>query len=132
MRNDLRSVCSKGLAKDYATSGADRLRDHYRDEMSIMGQSRQKVSEPSAVQKLEVVCKSTEKVAHEVCNSLVPIEMITQLLLDQDLGESVKLDLETIYREALKASELLQELQSVVSANRPSQTYGDLTEVLDQ
>jgi signal transduction histidine kinase len=83
--------------------------------------------------RLAAVGELSAGVAHELNNPLAAIQGYAQFLtMNKELEEGVKKDVDIIYREALRASKITQNLLSFARQHEPSKSYISLNDVLDK
>ena len=71
-------------------------------------------------------------VAHELNNPLGSIMGFTELLLDEDLPQSARDDLQTVYSDVQRAARIVQNLQSFARRDEPTRQYVDVTDVVQK
>jgi two-component system NtrC family sensor kinase len=64
--------------------------------------------------------------AHEINNPLTGIVGFSELLLMNELEESIKEDIQTIHREALRAAEIVRNLLTFARQHTPTREAGDI------
>jgi len=83
--------------------------------------------------RLAAVGELAAGVAHELNNPLAVIQGYSELLTSrQDLDESVRKDVDTIYREALRASKITKNLLSFARQHDPEKRYISINEVVEK
>jgi PAS domain S-box-containing protein len=83
--------------------------------------------------RLAAVGELSAGVAHELNNPLAAIQGYAQFLtMNKELEESVKKDVDIIYREALRASKITQNLLSFARQHEPSKSCISLNEVIEK
>lgn len=82
--------------------------------------------------RLAAVGELSAGVAHELNNPLAAIQGYAQFLSSSNnLDEATKKDVETIYREALRASKITQNLLSFARRHEPEKKFISLNEVVE-
>ncbi|MCJ7521023.1 MAG: PAS domain S-box protein, partial [Dehalococcoidia bacterium] len=82
--------------------------------------------------RLAAVGELAAGVAHELNNPLAAVQAFAQLLSEKDdLEETVKSDVETIYREAQRATRITTNLLRFARRNRPEKRLVSLNEVIE-
>ena len=83
--------------------------------------------------RLAAVGELTAGVAHELNNPLAAVQAYAELLSDKDdLDETTKSDVETIYKEAQRASRITSNLLSFARRYKPEKGLISINEVLDK
>jgi len=83
--------------------------------------------------RLAAVGELAAGVAHELNNPLAAVQAFAQLLSDKDdLEETVKSDVETIYREAQRATRITANLLRFARRNRPEKQLVSLNEAVEK
>jgi len=83
--------------------------------------------------RLAAVGELAAGIAHELNNPLTAVQAFAQFLADRDnLDESVKSDVETIYREAQRASRITTSLLRFARRNRPDKRLISINEVVER
>ena len=83
--------------------------------------------------RLAAVGELAAGIAHELNNPLTAVQAFAQFLADRDnLDESVKSDVETIYREAQRASRITTSLLRFARRHRPDKRLISINEVVER
>jgi PAS domain S-box-containing protein len=83
--------------------------------------------------RLAAVGELAAGVAHELNNPLAAIQGYSQLLVSRnDLDELTKKDVDTIYREALRASKITKNLLSFARRHEPEKRYISINETVEK
>jgi PAS domain S-box-containing protein len=103
-------------------------------ERKRMEEEKQKMEEQLRLAgRLAAVGELAAGVAHELNNPLAAIQGYSQFLSSSNnLDEATKKDVETIYREALRASKITQNLLSFARRHEPEKRLISLNEVLEK
>jgi two-component system, NtrC family, sensor kinase len=83
-------------------------------------------------EKMASVGQLVSGVAHELNNPLTGVMGFAQLLLGRDLDESARVQVQTIYAEAERASKIVQNLLTFARRRRPSKEMADINALVQR
>jgi signal transduction histidine kinase len=83
-------------------------------------------------EKMASVGQLVSGVAHELNNPLTGVMGFAQLLLARDLDESARVQVQTIYAEAERASKIVQNLLTFARRRRPSKEMADINALVQR
>ena len=103
-------------------------------EFKLAEEEKQRMEEQLQIAgRLAAVGELSAGVAHELNNPLTAIQAFAQFLASRkDLDETVKGDVETIYREAQRASRITGNLLSFARRNKPEKRLISINEALER
>jgi two-component system NtrC family sensor kinase len=101
-------------------------------ELKILEEEKQRMEEQLQITgRLAAVGELTAGVAHELNNPLAAIQAYAELLSERDdLDETTKSDVETIYKEAKRASRITSNLLSFARRYKPEKSLISINDVI--
>ncbi len=70
-------------------------------------------------------------IAHEINNPLTGVIGYAQLLVQQDIPENIKRDLNAIYESAQRVADIIKRLLTFARQTKPERSYADINELLN-
>ena len=144
MQVEIRALHRDGSARYVEAVGQNLLRDpavsgivvNFRDitERKMAEEARQKMEEQLSLSgRLAAVGELAAGVAHELNNPLSAIQAFAQFLASrEDLDETTKSDVGTIYKEAQRATRITSNLLSFSRKHKPEKGFVSINEIVEK